>query len=286
MSTIDPAAARSERLERQRGSTGAALAAAAFALLLVATSAVIGYSFAGILDTFRLMQLNSVFSNWESQMPDTTFGLPIGIFATIAAWALYAKWNHRFTGDTTRFVGVGPLTLVLLGLAIGLWLGCSAWTAPDQPGTRIDPTFGEHEAWGAGAWIFYAAQWWLPALVGVLAVAAYFAGVAGRRRSAGRTALIERMLVTGRRAPGVVTESTLPSGEASSVLFTLTVKFTDLNGTDRWVKRTVKYRTAEVPPVGAPVTVLYDPANPGDTSRIFLASGPAETAADFRRNEL
>ncbi|MCM3656270.1 DUF3592 domain-containing protein [Agromyces mediolanus] len=285
MSTIDPAAARRERLERQRGSTGAALAAAAFALLLVATSAVIGYSFAGIFDTFRLMELNSVFSNWESQMPNTAFGLPIGILTTIAAWAFYAKWNHRFTGDSSRFVGVGPLTLVLAGLAIGLWIGCAAWTAPDQPGMQIDPTFGEDEVWGVGAWIFYAAQWWLPALFGVLAIAAFFAGVAGRRRSAGRTALIERMLVTGRRARGVVTESTLPSGEASSVLFALTVKFTDTSGTDRWVKRVAKYRAAEVPPVGAPVTVLYDPAAPGDTSRIFVSSGPAETAADFRRNE-
>ena len=285
MSTLDPAAAHRDRLERQKGSTGAALAAVLFALLLVATGALAAYALAGILDTFRLMELNSVFSNWNSEMPGTTFLLPVGIVASIAAWALYAKWNHRFSGDATRFVGVGPLTLLLAGLAIGLWIGTASWTAPDQVGMQIDPTFGEDEVWGVGAWIFYAAQWWLPGLFGLLAVAAYFAGLGARRRSAGRSALIERMLLTGRRAPGVVTESTVPSGDSAWVLFSITVKFTDLSGTDRWVKRNVKYRTAEVPPVGAPVTVLYDPSNPGDTSRIFFASGPAATAADFRRNE-
>lgn len=285
MSTVDPAAVRRERFERHRGTTAAAVAAVFSALLLVAAGAVVAYGFAGFLDTFRLMELNSVFSSWESEMGLPHLWLPVGIFAAIGAWALYSLWNHRFSGDTSRFVGVGPLTLLAAGLTIGIWVGCRAWTAPDQVGMEIDPTFGEDEPWGAGAWIFYASQWWLPALFAVIAVAFFLLGIAGRRRGAARRELVRTLLGTGRRTQGVVTESALPSGESARVIFTLVVKFTDLLGTDRWVKRVVKYRTAAVPPVGAPITVLYDPAAPGDESRIFLASGAAAAPEDFLDHE-
>ncbi|MGX5697627.1 hypothetical protein ACWKWP_15620 [Agromyces soli] len=286
MSTIDPAAARRERLERQQGSLGAALAAAFSGLLLVATGAMTAYGFAAFLDQFRIMSLNSVFSTWDSQMGSPFPWLPIGIVGSIVAWALYVRWNHRYSGTTARFVGPGPLSVLLIGLVGGLWFGCLSWTAPDEVGTAVDPTLGEDEPWDAGAWIFYTAQWWLPIGFTVLALAAFTAGMLGRRARTARGELLDRLLISGRRAEGVVTESTTPSGEASWNIFSLTVKFTDLTATDRWVTRAVKYRSAEVPPVGAPMTVLYDPSAPGDESRIFLASGPATTADDFRRNEL
>lgn len=286
MSTVDPAAARRERFERHRGTTGAALAAVFSGLVLVVTGAVVGFGFASFLDTFRLMELNSVFSTWESEMSPPFIWLPVGIIASIVAWSLYSTWNHRFSGDASRFVGIGPLTLLTIGLVIGVGIGCTAWTAPDAVGVRIDPEFGEHEPWGAGAWVFYAAQWWLPALFAVLAIAFLLLGIAGRRRAAARHDLVANLLATGRRTQGSVTESTVPSSEASRMIFTLTVTFTDAGGVDRWVQRAVKYRTADVPPVGAPVSVLYDPSAPGDESRIFFTTGTASAPRDFLAHEL
>ena len=285
MSTVDPAAARRERFERHRGTTGAAVAAVFAGVLIIVTGAVAGFGFAGFLDTFRLMELNSVFSTWESQMSSPFVWLPIGIVASIFSWWLYSTWNHRYTGDRMRFAGVGPLTLLTAGLAGGVWIGCLSWTTPDQVGMQVDPTFGEHEPWGMGAWIFYSAQWWLPALFALFAVLFFLLGIGGRRRATRRRELVSRLIVSGRRVQGSVTESTVPSSEASQMIFSLTVTFTDLSGTDRWVKRVVRYRTTEVPPVGAPVTVLYDPSTPGDESRIFFTTGPASDPEDFLAHE-
>lgn len=286
MSTVDPAAARRERFERHRGTTAAAIATVLSGVLVVATGAVAGFGFAGFLDTFRLMELNSVFSTWESQMSSPFIWQPIGVVASIFSLWLYSTWNHRYTGDRSRFAGVGPLTLLTVGLTGGVWIGCLSWTAPDQVGMRIDPTFGEHEPWGAGAWIFYSAQWWLPALFALFALAFFLLGIGGRRRAARRRELVAHLMVSGRRAQGSVTESAVPSSEASRMIFSLTVTFTDLSGTDRWVKRVVKYRSTEVPRVGAPVTVVYDPSAPGDESRIFFTTGSASAPEDLLAHEV
>lgn len=287
MSTIDPAEVRRARAERGRGSLGAALLAVLGALLVVVTGAIAGYAVAVFLDQFRIMELNSVFSSWDSDLDPMTLAwvAPLGVFASIFAWSLYADASRRYLGRP-GFSVVGPLTLWLVGAALGVWCGCANWTDPDAVGIAVDPAFGDDETWGFGAWTFYWAQLWLPALVALLALASLVIGIAARAGKRGRDATVAELLASGRRAEGVVTATVGPSTEAGRVAGEWTVKFTDLHGQDRWVARLGAFPAASPPAVGERVTVLYDPASPGAVKRIFLARGTGTTIDDFTQHEL
>jgi hypothetical protein len=57
------------------------------------------------------------------------------------------------------------------------------------------------------------------------------------------------------------------------------VKFTDANGTDRWVKRRSTNRSA-MPGPGVAM-VLFDPLQPGDEDLIFVAFTAEPTPPDW-----
>lgn len=284
MSLLDPREAAERDRIAFRGSARALTATLIAGVLSLAAASVIGFAIGGLFEQFRIMSLNSVFSTWETAIPVEArgWGLPVGILGSLITISQYAKWNHRYTGRQDGFAIVGPLTIVLAGLAIGTWVATTMWTTPDAVGVAVDPTFGEDEAWDAGAWILYAAQWWLPGLFALLTVLSLLGRVLSRSSRERRQSVVEQLLRSGTRVEAEVTQVPLPDPHASRSLAPVVAKFTDAWGTDRWITCTVMLPPQEFPKVGDRRPLVFDPANPGDTGRIFFSATGATDPESFQ----
>ncbi|MFE6734346.1 hypothetical protein [Microbacterium sp. NPDC057650] len=191
MSLIDPRDAELRKTLDYRGSSAALTATLLFGLGALLAMAVLGFGAGGVLDQVRLVSVNSVFSDWETNIPVVVrdLAIPLGILATILCLGQYNKWNHRYTGRSDHFVILGPLTIALIGLTLGVWTSTMLWVEPDAVGVVLDPKFGEDEPWDAGTWILYTAKWWLPGILAVLTIlslVARFIGLRARKRDAAR----------------------------------------------------------------------------------------------------
>ena len=284
MSTVDPQQVRREREARYRGSTTALTMTVVGAVLVVAAGAVGGLAFSGFVLRVRTAMVNSVFS--DSPDPDPhLWAAPVAVVVTLVAVGVHTRWNHRWSGRTTDLVGPGPLPLWLVGAtACTWWATTTQWPAPDRVGVAVDPTFGHDETWGAGTWIWYASVWWLPGLFTVVTVLALVAGGTTRIGAGARRARLTDVLADGRRTTGEVTAvsgGTTP--DASRTLLRWTFSFVDLHGVRRWVERTEGFTHGTAPVPGEAVTVLYDPARPGDRKRIFTTTGRGDEPEEFLR---
>ena len=284
MSTVDPQQARREREARYRGSAVALTMTVVGAVLVAAAGAVGGLAVSEFVLRFRMMMVNSVFS--DSPDPETHWwAVPGAVFGTLVAVSVYAQWNHRWSGRTTDLVGLGPMPLWFVGAtACTWWATTTQWPAPDRVGTAVDPTFGQDEPWGIGTWIWYTSVWWLPGLLTVVTVLALVAGGATRVGRGNRRARLADVLANGRRTTGEVTAvsgGTTP--DASRTLLRWTCSFVDLHGVRRWIERTEGFAHGTAPVLGGTVTVLYDPARPGDRKRIFTTTGSGDEPEDFIR---
>ena len=177
MNSVDPFAPRDNR--RRSGGPGALVGAVLSGVVLVGAGGATGYAISAIMDRFRAVVINSVFSDTESTM--VVWMTPVAVITSIIAFTLYAKWNHRYSGSASSYVGVDPLPLWLLGTTVALWWTTSLlWTPADMVGTAVDPLAGRDKAWGAGAWVLNTMRWWLPALSTLFLLVT---AVAGRPRS-------------------------------------------------------------------------------------------------------
>lgn len=284
MSTVDPQQARREREARYRGSTPALTMTVVGALLVVAAGVIGGLAVSDFVLRFRMMTVNSIFS--DSPDPEThLWAAPSAVVGTLVAVGVYTRWNHRWSGRTTDLVGLGPLPLWLVGAtACTWWATTTQWPAPDRVGVAVDPTFGHDETWGVGSWILYTAVWWLPGLLTVVTVLALVAGGATRVGRGNRRARLTDVMANGRRTTGEVTAisgGTTP--DASRTLLRWTFSFVDLHGVRRWVERTEGFTHGTAPVLGGTVTVLFDPARPGDRKRIFTTTGSGDDPEDYLR---
>lgn len=284
MSTVDPQQARREREARYRGSTPALTMTVVGALLVVAAGVIGGLAVSDFVLRFRMMTVNSIFS--DSPDPEThLWAAPSAVVGTLVAVGVYTRWNHRWSGRTTDLVGLGPLPLWLVGAtACTWWATTTQWPAPDRVGVAVDPTFGHDETWGVGTWIWYTAVWWLPGLLTVVTVLALVAGGATRVGRGNRRARLTDVMANGRRTTGEVTAisgGTTP--DASRTLLRWTFSFVDLHGVRRWVERTEGFTHGTAPVLGGTVTVLFDPARPGDRKRIFTTTGSGDDPEDYLR---
>ncbi|GAD34122.1 metal-dependent amidase/aminoacylase/carboxypeptidase [Microbacterium sp. TS-1] len=283
MSLLDPREAARREQAKFRGATSALVASLIWGILSVAAAGVVGFAIGGIFEQLRAVNVNSVFGTWDTGIPVAVrgWGLPVGILLLLVCIGQYGKWNHRFSAREKGYAAIGPLTIILAGLAIGTWVATTMWIAPDAIGVAVDPTFGQNEPWGVGEWILYAGQWWLPGLLALLAVLSYIARVralATRRRN---NAVISRLLASGSRVEAEIVEAPLPAHDASRMAASLVAKFTDAVGTDRWVTTMVLIAPREVPAVGDTRPLVFDPADPGDTTRIFLSPTGKTGVDDF-----
>lgn len=284
MSTTDPSAAKRDRAARLRGSTTALMMTLVGAVLVLGAGSVSGYAIGSFTGVFREMHLNSVFSH--SPDPDHPWwAAPAAIFGSMIATAIYSRWNHRFTGRSADFAGIGPGSLWLIGAAAGLWWTTTVlWPAPDRVGTAVDPEFGRDTAWGIGGWVWYTSAWWLPAMFTALALAALVLGTIGRRGHRDRRGRVTALLSAGRRTSGTVTAvSGTTTPDAALTLLRWTFTFTDATGQTRWVERTNGFPHGSAPTIGATITVLHDPMNPADKRSIFAAMAGGDSPDDYLR---
>ena len=284
MSLIDPREAEARKTADLQGTPAALAATIVAGLCVLLSAALIGFAAAAVFDQFRITSINSVFSSWDTRIPVAVrgWGLPLGIIASIFSTAQYAKWNHRFTGRSTSFAGLGPLTIVLLGLTAGIWLATTLWTEPDAVGVAVDPTFSRDEPWDVGGWVLYSAKWWLPGLFALLTVLSLVGRVASGRQRSRRSAIVEELIRTGALVDAEVLEAPLPAAEASRMAAALLVSFTDRQRSTRFVRCTALLRPSELPPVGAHLPLLFDPAASGDVKRIFLSPTGGTSPEDFQ----
>jgi hypothetical protein len=208
--------------------------------------------------------------------------LVVGMFGTIAAAGVSSMFMQRYRGGEKQPSVFAPVGLV--AVAIAITIHAQTWTEPLEVGTQIDPSFQTNEDWGVFSWIAYYANIWVPALA--IAVAALVVRYAIRynRRLRLQTANRNRLLTEGRRVQGTITEVTVVTsqnseGHKTTVGADIVVKFTDANGTDRWVKRRSADRSA-MPGTGVAM-VLFDPLQPGDEDQIFVAFTADPTPPDW-----
>lgn len=283
MSLTDPVESERRTAAALRGSPAALTAALLFGAGGLLAAAVLGLGVGGVFDQLRVVTLNSVFGNWDAGVPIAVraAAIPVGVLACILLFGQYSKWNHRYTGRTTFFAFVGPLTLVLLGLALGTWVATTMWAAPDAIGVAVDPTFHDDEPWDLGAWIMYAAQWWLPGLLALLGIASLLGRIASGRYRARNSELAAEMLRSGSLVDAEVVRSPACPTDASRVAATITLRFEDAEGRSRWVKCHLLLPPNEVPGIGAHRPLVFDPRDPGDTTRIFVSPTGRSDASDF-----
>lgn len=287
MSTMDPAAVRRAKQERYVGRPGVLAGAIIFAVLQVVCAGVLGVGIGMIADFVRHSIIDSVFDDrdvFPTFWGPATVGivLSVGIIGLGVAAALSSMFMQRYRGGEKQPSVLAPLGLV--AMAVAITIHAQTWTEPLEVGTQIDPTFNTNEDWGVFSWIAYYANIWVPALA--IAVAALMVRYAIRynRRLRLQTANRNRLLTAGRRVVGTITEVTVVTsqnseGHKTTVGADIVVKFTDANGTDRWVKRRSTNRSA-MPGTGVAM-VLFDPLQPGDEDLIFVAFTADPTPPDW-----
>lgn len=277
MSTVDPAAQRRAKQQRYVGQPGVLAAAVVFAVLQVACAAVLGVGISVMAGFIRHSIIDSVFDD-RDVFPDfwgpATMGivLTVGIVGTLVSAAVSSSFMGRYRGGEKQPSVLAPFGAV--AIAVAVTVHAQTWTEPLEVGTQIDPTFHTDEDWGVFSWIAYYANIWVPALV--IALAAYLVlwAIRHNRRLRAQIANRNRLLTEGRRVAGTITEVTVVTsqnseGHRTTVGADIVVKFTDANGTDRWVKRRSTNRSA-MPGPGVAL-VLFDPLQPGNEDSIFVA---------------
>lgn len=275
MSTIDPVAARRATRLRRAGDRRFLAAATACAAVVAVCAFLLGLGIAEIANMLRHSMIDSVFDD-RTPMP-TFWGIgtigylwALGPIGTIAGSAAAAWLLDAYRGGEPQPPMLAPIATC--AVAVAVVLNARTWLAPLEVGVRLDPVFHEDEGWGVFGWIAYYADLWFPALVAVVAVLVVVFAIGHRRRLRRQLADRDRLLVTGRRVKGTVTEVAVRTaandqGHLSVVGAKVTVKFSDDQGSERWVTRSSRDRNT----ISGTAEVLFDPRRPGDDSLIFVA---------------
>jgi hypothetical protein len=153
---------------------------------------------------------------------------------------------------TTAGAVLWPTAVVLLGTALGL-VGTLPFSSAAVEGDA------SHVVLGAVA-----------AGLAVLGIVAAVAWAAVQRRVARLAATARRVTETGRRTAAIVTAVQRLDGSGDAVRARLTVAFTDGDGRDHHVTRTVTTADELLPSVGGKLPLWYDPADPGDLPSIVV----------------
>lgn len=153
---------------------------------------------------------------------------------------------------TTAGAVLWPVAVVLLGTALGI-VGALPFAATAGDGDASHGVLGVVAA----------------ALV-VLGIAAAVAWAVVQRRVARLAATARRVTETGRRTAAIVTAVQRLDGSGDAVRARLTVAFTDADGRDHHVTRTVTTADRLLPAVGGKLPLWYDPTDPGDLPSIVV----------------
>ncbi|MET7281146.1 hypothetical protein ABZS29_23110 [Kribbella sp. NPDC005582] len=280
MSTVDPIVARRAKRLSRAGRPGLLVGAIIAGVAQLGAALCTGLAIGSIVDLLRDGLINSVFADNE---PGTKgfLGLGtipvlfiVGTFGLIVAAATAHYLLDLYRGGEKQLMLRTPA--VLWAVALGLFLDSRSWTDPLAVGTAVDPVFHEDDdTWGTFTWVMYRADIWLPVLAVVIAALTTVYAIRHNRRLSTQIADRNRLLAAGRTVTGTITNidvrtSQNDQGHRSVVGADVIVKFTDLQGTDRWVTRRTTNRS-EIPTATTATQVLFDPLHPEDDNLIFVA---------------
>jgi hypothetical protein len=250
MSTVDPIEARRRR-EAARVGSPAALVGVVIGLLLIAIGAA--------LEARAILGFAEFDAMGDTDEPPLAIvGMVVGLPLLIVGFFVHIGASRRFTGKLLSAPAVGPGSILFVGLALGAWWGVLSLPSP-------------------------GAFWLVPIGLSILAALSLLIGAIARARRRSQKGVLSHLLVHGRIDQGVIVEIPEIDPSSGGLLGTVTVKFTDADGTDRWVQKAGQWPRRDLPVTGDPVSVLYDPALPSETSRIWVAPPGSRTEADFTR---
>ena len=270
MSTVDPERAREERRRAWREGPASRIVLAVAGLALGLFAVILGVGFMVDVDSSRITSLNSVFADWDSNLDGLRWTFPVGMVGVLLGVFGMVFAASASTGRHFSFPVAGPVTIGVVGAAIGVSIAAPMMTEPLTVGTRTDPVFFEHEPWGPWDWFWYEVTWWGPLLAWTLAAVAIGIAILARRRRRARRELLATVLASGLIARGVVTKAPVPSSEGSNYCTTISVRFVDHGGPERWTRCSGAWSKASLPQAGKFVAVLFDPAAAGDERRIWV----------------
>jgi hypothetical protein len=174
----------------------------------------------------------------------------LGLLGSLAA--VYASIVLLSAVLTTAGAVLWPAAVVLLGTALGI-VGALPFSSAPVEGDASHAVIGL-----------------VAAVLAVLGIAAAVAWAVVQRRVARLAATARRVTETGRRTSAIVTAVQRLDGSGDAVRARLTVAFTDGDGRDHHVTRTVTTADRLLPAVGGKLPLWYDPADPGDLPSIVV----------------
>jgi hypothetical protein len=174
----------------------------------------------------------------------------LGLLGSLAS--AYASVVLLSPALTTLGAALWPAAVVLLGTALGI-VGALPFSSDATEGDASRAVLGL-----------------VAAVLAVLGIAAAVAWAVVQRRVARLAATARRVTETGRRTSAIVTAVQRLDGSGDAVRARLTVAFTDGDGRDHHVTRTVTTADRLLPSVGGKLPLWYDPADPGDLPSIVV----------------
>ncbi|MFB6722988.1 hypothetical protein ACFCV3_22610 [Kribbella sp. NPDC056345] len=288
MSTVDPIAERRAKRLRRAGLPRVLAGAVVAGIAQLGAAVCFGLAIGGVVEMLRSGVTNSIFAD-QDPMADGFLGVAtmpvlfiVGTFGLIVFAATTRHLVDLYRGGEKQPVLQTPATL--WAIAAGVALSARSWSDPLAVGTKADPVFHQDKSWSTFGWVMYRADIWLPALAVVIAVLMSLYAVKHNRRLRAQIADRNRLLTAGRQVPGQITNvavrtSQNDQGQRSVVGAEVVVKFTDLQGTERWVTRQAQDRSA-VPTTDAAV-VLFDPQRPDADDLIFVSFTPDPLPGDW-----
>ncbi|KFF10566.1 hypothetical protein IW15_19715 [Chryseobacterium soli] len=245
--TIDPIEARKQRIARQKGSKGALLG------ILIGHAMIFLGGVLILRSVFGFLELNITESG---EPPLAIFGMAAGLPFIILGLFIHIGASRRFTGKLFSFPGIGPGPVLFTGFAIGAW-------------------------WGALSLPVQGALWLIPSILTLIAGLLWLSGILLRIRRYAKYNMLTRMIKDGKITAALITDIPEIDPTSGGLIGTVTVKFTDMAGVDRWVQKTGQWKRVDLPKTGDAATVLYDPQHPENISTIWVGPPGSTTITDF-----
>ncbi|WP_027388643.1 hypothetical protein [Chryseobacterium gregarium] len=246
--TTDPIEIRKQQIARQKGSQAALLGILIGHAMILSGGVFIARSIFGFLEQDMT---NS------DEPPLAIFGMAAGLPFIILGFFVYIGAGRRFTGKLLSFPGIGPGPVLITGLAVGAWWG--ALSLPAKGG----------------------ALWLIPSILTVMAGLFLLISILLRVRRSAKYHILTRMIKEGKITSGLITDIPEIDPSSGGLIGTITVKFTDMAGVDRWIQKTGQWKRIDLPKTGDNAAVLYDPQHPENIYTVWVGPPGSTAITDF-----
>lgn len=259
---------------RESGGAGATIATVLTGILTVAAGAFLAVVAGNLLDVMRRGVLTGLASAQQGEQ--FLFPLPIPMLVAFLAGFLYRKANRALSGRTDRWAGIGPWSLLLIGVTAGIWYSRAGWAPADVVGST------DGVDWVPQDWALYSLEFWLAPALTVITIVAICIDRFGGRSADSRREVAQKLLDGGSAVPGKVTYVGEPSPGNRVYHIEWIVEF-EAAGALRRIRRTESFPWKNPPTFGQQVVVLFDPSAPDDAERTFVSLGQGGNADEYLR---